>query len=608
VLLGAVLALGVLPVRDAAAQSPAIEAFVATLYVSVLGRQPDPEGLAAWTAAVARDCTAPGLIATVRAFFLSGEFAERPLTLAELATALTRALLGRGPTAAERDALVAFLRSHRVRVLGEFTRSGEFRAVVPDPRDPAAASALVGHWYAQMLGRPPAPGELASAVDHLVATGDVEGVATGLITSAEFEGRPLSFAGYVQILYRALLFREPDPAGLAGWVQVLLDLLLAPLDALAGAPAFQARVEQVCGSAWCAKPTPLQALAERFPGHRGPDVVVRADLGQSVQDAVDGAVDMNGDGRIVVGVVAGPAGQPDGHLVQRLAIARDFGLPFALVGCGLTLHDPAPAEMQPTARIRPEARSPDLVVIDVGATGSGLVGWLVEGDGRYLRTVDGRANANGLAVVGHRNTLHNARADANSGLGVVVVGDDNTVVGTQVEANGATGILVVGAGNRLASNSVGDRGRGNGGTGIRAEGAGTMLEENTVLGNGGHGIEVLGGLASRPAVLRKNQVGDRDRGNGGHGIVVAGSGNGAGLPVEIDENDVAGNAGDGVRVSGSGHQLHDNRSGGPDDLDNGGCEFSVDPGNLDAGGNRVNDVPLDGGSGGGFPASCLGTP
>ena len=356
------------------------------------------------------------------------------------------------------------------------------------------------------------------------------------------------------------------------------------------------------------KASPLQTLAERFPGNRGPDVLVRTDLGQSLQDAVDGALDVNADGYIIVGVVAGPGGQADGRLTQRLVIARDFGLPFALVGCGLTLHDPAAREAQPTAWIRREARSPNLLVIDVGATGSGLVGWLVEGNGRYLRTVEGTGNAHGLALIGSGNTIDNGRAEKNAGLGIYVDGQNNTVIGSEVVSNGDIGIFLKGTSNRLAGNAVGERDRGNGNTGIHAEGSGHLIEENTVLGNGGHGIEVTDGDASRPIVLRRNQVGDRDSGNGGHGIVVAGAGNGVGGPVEIDENDVAGNLGDGVRVTGPGHQLRDNASGGDGDLDNGGCEFAVSAGNLDAGGNRVNGIPVDGGSGGGFPTGCLGTP
>src|SRR5262245_43753804 len=39
----------------------------------------------------------------------------------------------------------------------------------------------------------------------------------------------------------------------------------------------------------------------RFPGNRGPDLVVRAHQGQMVQQAVDQAADVNGDGFIIVG-------------------------------------------------------------------------------------------------------------------------------------------------------------------------------------------------------------------------------------------------------------------------------------------------------------------
>ena len=49
---------------------------------------------------------------------------------------------------------VVFFRAERVEMaLTGFVRSAEFRSLVPDPRDPAAATALVGRWYAEILGR-----------------------------------------------------------------------------------------------------------------------------------------------------------------------------------------------------------------------------------------------------------------------------------------------------------------------------------------------------------------------------------------------------------------------------------------------------------------------
>src|SRR5262245_14229563 len=93
-LLVLVLTLGVVSVRETRAQSPLIEGFVTSLYVSLLGRQPDPQGLASWTSLVAANCSAPGLVAVTRAFLASEEFNGRSLTLAQLVEALVGALFG----------------------------------------------------------------------------------------------------------------------------------------------------------------------------------------------------------------------------------------------------------------------------------------------------------------------------------------------------------------------------------------------------------------------------------------------------------------------------------------------------------------------------------
>src|SRR4029453_4012792 len=115
-LLGLTLTIGILSVRDASAQSPAIESFVTGLYVSLLGRQPDPSALPPWAPVVAGNCSAPGLVAVTRAFVGSQEFADRPLTLADLVAALVGVLLGRAPTADEIAGGVVFFRAQRVDV------------------------------------------------------------------------------------------------------------------------------------------------------------------------------------------------------------------------------------------------------------------------------------------------------------------------------------------------------------------------------------------------------------------------------------------------------------------------------------------------------------
>lgn len=87
------------------------------------------------------------------------------------------------------------------------------------------------------------------------------------------------------------------------------------------------------------------------------------------------------------------------------------------------------------------------------------------------------------------------------------------------------------------------------------------------------------------------------------------SGNGPKAPIEIDGNIVKANEGDGIRVLvGKGHQLKDNESGGAaKEDDNAGCEFLVDDGNINATGNKANDVLIPGANGTEFPRGCSGT-
>ncbi len=84
--------------------------------------------------------------------------------------------------------------------------------------------------YTNVLGRTPSAGELAGWADFLrgnCTAAGVQAVAFGFFDSAEFGARPLTLQGLVTILYRALLEREPDPAGLAAWTDVLRQARLA---------------------------------------------------------------------------------------------------------------------------------------------------------------------------------------------------------------------------------------------------------------------------------------------------------------------------------------------------------------------------------------------
>jgi parallel beta helix pectate lyase-like protein len=363
---------------------------------------------------------------------------------------------------------------------------------------------------------------------------------------------------------------------------------------------------------WCTKDTTLKGLAERFPSNHGPDIVVRVDLGQSIQTAIDTATDVNGDGYIIVAAVNSGSGAPYGTTAQRIVIDRAYPLPFGLFGCSLSLRDPAPVDERPTAHITLSAAAPDLFVMDLHATGSSVVGWLVEGNGRYLRNAYAKNNAVGYWFSGDGNTLHNGTAEANSGIGILVDGDGNTVKDTRVMANGGHGIMVTGDSNSLLKNLVGDRGNGNGGTGIAVTGAGTLVQENKVHGNAGDGIEVTGGTAASPNVIKLNAAGDKARGNGGNGIHVHDDvGNGTPNAVEVERNTVRSNALNGIFIAAgaTGHELKGNVSGDTSpELNNGDCEFLVADGNLNATGNKANGVTIPGADGSTFPTSCIGSP
>jgi hypothetical protein len=365
-------------------------------------------------------------------------------------------------------------------------------------------------------------------------------------------------------------------------------------------------------AAWCTKATTLNGLAERFPGNRGPDIVVRVDLGEPIQDAIERATDLNGDGFIIVAAVNSGIGSPYGTTAQRVVVDRVYPLPFGLFGCSLSLRDPAPADGLPTAHITAAAAAPDLFVMDLHATGSDVVGWLVEGNGRYLRNAYAKDNGIGYWFIGDGNTLHNGTAEANSDVGVFVDGHGNTVKDTRVMANGSHGIQVTGNNNSLLKNLVGDRNNGNGGAGITLQGVGNLVQENQVHANGADGINVTGGTAAMPNVIRQNAAGDKSRGNAGNGIHVLGDvGNGAPNALEIEKNSVRANGLNGILIAAgaTGHELKGNVSGDTSpELNNGDCEFLVAAGNLNATGNKANGVTISGADGTAFPTTCIGTP
>jgi hypothetical protein len=302
---------------------------------------------------------------------------------------------------------------------------------------------------------------------------------------------------------------------------------------------------------FCSKSTVTALLSPtaRFKNNKGVDNLVRVDLGESIQDAVNTATDANNDGYIIIGVVAGP-GTPapyGGHTTQRVTISQPYPKPFALVGCSVTMHDSPGADGLPTGLIAATASSPvslsnpaSILVSDLHGADSELAGWKVEGAQRELRNVNASGSQIGLWITGASNIIVNGVVQSNSGVGILVAGDGNMLDSLDTMSNRGHGIQVTGKNNQIKKLDTGDIAKGNGGDGANVSGTGNVISEMSAFANTGHGIAISG--ASNQ--ILKAFAGDKGKGNGGDGIRAASSGN------LIQECRTNANGGDGISVAG----------------------------------------------------------
>jgi hypothetical protein len=219
------------------------DAFITRLYRQVLGREPDPGGLAGWIQRINQDGS---VVPAVLAFFHSSEFLARNTTDEQFVAILYRTFLNRGPDPVGFNALLTELQAGRLSrddCLDIFIDSPEFAAQATFLPPLSSLESFVTNLYVRILGRGPDPSGLQGFVAQLQQTRNVLPTVRVFLSSPEFLARQTTDTEFVTLLYRVFLGRVPDTPGLATFVAQLAsgsatrDQLVA---LFAASPEFQA--------------------------------------------------------------------------------------------------------------------------------------------------------------------------------------------------------------------------------------------------------------------------------------------------------------------------------------------------------------------------------
>jgi len=200
-----------------------VKSFVLRFYQLCLDRNPDPAGLDGWVTALLNATQTGSEVAY--GFVLSQEFLNKNTTDEEYLQILYEAFFNRPPDPVGCDGWMAALEkgADREYVLQGFIYAKEFNelcrdyGIMPNP-----VAAFVTRFYQLCLKRDPDIAGLDGWVASLLSGENVGAdVAEGFIFSPEFTKTIITHEGYITILYKAFFNRDPDPAGLQGWLDAL---------------------------------------------------------------------------------------------------------------------------------------------------------------------------------------------------------------------------------------------------------------------------------------------------------------------------------------------------------------------------------------------------
>ncbi|MCL2628082.1 MAG: DUF4214 domain-containing protein [Oscillospiraceae bacterium] len=213
-----------------------VEQFVRRLYVTALGRQPDPSGFQNWQNHLMTGNMSGATVAF--SFIFSAEYKSRNVTNEQFVDTLYRTLLDREPDSSGRANWIGHLNAWMPRetVFTLFANSPEYTNLcrsygIPHSNFPQPASqtfyvppreiveAFVTRLYKEALGREPDLSGLDNWTGHLMSgrmTGSA--VAMSFTNSLEMSNKNLDDEDFVEMLYMSMLGRASDPSGKANWL------------------------------------------------------------------------------------------------------------------------------------------------------------------------------------------------------------------------------------------------------------------------------------------------------------------------------------------------------------------------------------------------------
>lgn len=206
--------------------SIAVNEFVTRFYNECLNREPDQTGLDGWTNALKNGWVTGADLA--KGFILSPEFINRGTSDEEFLTILYQAFFNRQPDTVGFNGWLSALQNGtgRSSVLEGFTHSEEFFSLCSQygimPYTVDLVKDFVTRFYRECLNREPDQAGLDGWVNGL-KNGWVTGgeIAQSFIMSPEYTNLGTSDEEFLETLYQAFFNRQPDTGGFNGWLSAL---------------------------------------------------------------------------------------------------------------------------------------------------------------------------------------------------------------------------------------------------------------------------------------------------------------------------------------------------------------------------------------------------